>query len=145
PARRYRGRHPRAGNGLQRDRDAPGAERGGPRRLGEAQGMTPLEAAYPQPVHGQNFYALDRNLVAALTRSAPELLARHGDVLHKVGAWVGNEADAEAAYTDRFAPPVLEPYDAQGLLVNRIRHNPKWEETVKTATRLGFVGLNYGP
>ena len=42
--------------------------------------------------------------------------------------WVRTEVDAQANYTDRYAPPALETYDRNGDLVNRIVSNRWYEE-----------------
>lgn len=106
--------------------------------------MTALDALYPRPLRGQNLFLLDRNLVAHLARRLPHDAERFRTSLESFGAWVGGAADEEAEYTDRFAPPVLEPYDREGKLVNHIRTNPLWDATSREAYRRGMVGLNYG-
>lgn len=91
-----------------------------------------------------NFFECDVNFQAAIAARAPDSLNRWRDALSSFGAWTATEAEREADYTDRFAPPLLEPYDGAGQLVNRIRLNPMWEETAREAYRRGMVGLNYG-
>ncbi len=98
---------------------------------------------YERQTRGQNFYALDTNLQALLGRIAPEVLARWQDRLSEFGAWVGGELDEEAEYTDRFGRPVLEAFDRDGELTNRVRINPQWESASRQVYRLGAVGLNY--
>ncbi len=98
---------------------------------------------YERQTRGQNFYALDANLQALLGRIAPEALARWQDRLSEFGAWVGGELDEEAEYTDRFGRPVLEAFDRDGELTNRVRMNPQWEAASRQVYRLGAVGLNY--
>ena len=93
---------------------------------------------------GQNFYALDANLRSVLARLAPDALAKWGDTLSDFGAWVGSAVDEEAEFTDREARPVLETYDRNGEVVNRIRYNPIWREISAEAYRRGVVGLSYG-
>ncbi len=93
---------------------------------------------------GQNFYVADANLRGVLSRLAPEALARWQGTLSDFGAWVGGAVDEEAEFTDREARPVLETYDRDGEVVNRIRYNPVWRETSAEAYRRGVVGLNYG-
>ncbi len=106
--------------------------------------MTALAALYPRIVRGQNLFLLDGNLQSHFARNLPAAAARFRPVLESFGAWAGGAADEEAEYTDRFAPPVLEPYDRDGRLVNHIRVNPLWEAASREAYRRGMVGLNYG-
>lgn len=98
---------------------------------------------YESETRGQNFYDLDVNLQAVLRRRTPVDPARWGGTLADFGAWVGSEVDAQAAYTDRHGKPALETYDRDGETVNRIVHNPAWEQTSAEAYRRGVVGLNY--
>jgi acyl-CoA dehydrogenase len=100
--------------------------------------------AFEVQTRGQNFYLADANLRAVLARLAPAALAKCDHVLADFGAWVGSAVDAEAEFTDREARPVLETYDRDGEVVNRIRYNPVWQETSAEAYRRGVVGLNYG-
>lgn len=106
--------------------------------------MTALAALYPQFLRGQNLFRLDGNLQSHFARTLPSVLASFRPTLESFGAWVGREADEEAEYTDRFAPPVLEPYDREGRLVNYIRTNPLWDAASREAYARGMVGLNYG-
>ena len=41
--------------------------------------------------------------------------------------WVLSEVDAQANYTDRYAPPSLETYDRNGEVVNRVVSNPLYD------------------
>src|SRR5262249_44348408 len=92
-----------------------------------------------------DFYGSDRSLQDLLRMAAPELLARRGDELAAFGRWVGSEADEAAAFTDRTAPPRLEPAGegedaAAGLIVN-----PRYAAVHRDVYRHGIVALNYGP
>ena len=98
---------------------------------------------YERSTRGQNFYELDRNLRDVLERIAPEAQTRWQGTLSDFGAWVGGAVDEEADYTDRFAPPVLEPYDRDGERINRIRYNPMWEAVSREVYQRGIVGLNH--
>lgn len=93
---------------------------------------------------GSNFYLTDTNLRRLLGRIAPQELTKHEERLVAFGAWVGGDVDVQAAYTDRYAPPVLETYDRHGTTVNRIVYNPRYEAVHRDVYRHGFVGLNYG-
>jgi alkylation response protein AidB-like acyl-CoA dehydrogenase len=90
-----------------------------------------------------NFFLADRNLLRLLGERAPAAFERWRGTLADFGAWVASDVDKAASYTDRVAPPVLEPYDRDGSLVNRIRHNPAWENVAAEVYRRGAVGLNY--
>jgi alkylation response protein AidB-like acyl-CoA dehydrogenase len=95
-------------------------------------------------VRGANLFTLDAGLTAFLEAEAASALSRHRESLLRFGAFAGGIADEEAAYTDRFAPPLLEPYDRSGALINRIRLNPLAMRTNRDVYALGAVGLNYG-
>lgn len=57
--------------------------------------------------------------------------------------WVLTDVDAQANYTDRFAPPALETYDRNGNTVNRVVSNPLYEAQHQECYRRGIVGLPY--
>src|SRR5271165_5484407 len=57
--------------------------------------------------------------------------------------WVLSEVEAQANYTDRYAPPALETYDRNGEVVNRIVANPWYEEQHQEVYRRGIIGLPY--
>jgi acyl-CoA dehydrogenase len=57
--------------------------------------------------------------------------------------WVLTEVDAQANYTDRYAPPALETYDRNGEVVNRIVLNRWYDEQHRDVYRRGIVGLPY--
>lgn len=104
--------------------------------------MAGLEHEFPFPVRGTNLYVLDRNL-KNFWRYAPMDIAPWAAPLERFGQFAGGVADEEAEYTDRFAPPVLEPYDRDGTLVNHIRISPLAERVGREVYELGAVGLNY--
>ena len=91
---------------------------------------------------GRNLYLSDTNLQRLLARVAPALVARHTDHLSTFGAWVGTEVDAAAAYTDRFAPPVLDFTDRDGGLQSSVVCNPRYEAMHRQAYAHGIVSLN---
>ena len=95
--------------------------------------------ATPRPV---NLHTFDPYLDPLLTRRVPTLAAyreRLTDFYH----WASTEVDAQANYTDRYAPPGLETYDRNGEVVNRIVTNPWYEEQHREAYRRGIIGLPY--
>ncbi len=57
--------------------------------------------------------------------------------------WVLTEVDAQANYTDRYAPPAVETYDRNGEVVNRIVANRWYEEQHQELYRRGIIGLPY--
>lgn len=91
-----------------------------------------------------NFFAEDHNLQQALARTDPALLAAERTRLGEFGAWVAGPCDAQADYSSRLAPPVLEASDADGRLITRVRHNPLYEAASRAVYAQGIVGLNYG-
>ncbi|MGH6927634.1 MAG: hypothetical protein ACREEV_04885, partial [Dongiaceae bacterium] len=93
---------------------------------------------------GQNFYLDDANLQRLLRRTAAPLAERCGQRLTAFGTWVGSEVDAAAAYTDRFAPPILEAGDREGKLHYRLICNPRYEAVHRQVYEQGIVGLNHG-
>ena len=53
------------------------------------------------------------------------------------------EVDAQANYTDRYAPPALETYDRNGEVINRIVANRWYDEQHAELYRRGIIGLPY--
>ncbi len=94
---------------------------------------------------GRNFYLEDSNLRRLLTRIAPPLAERWAQRLPAFGAWAATEVDAAAAYTDRFAPPVLAASDRDGELQYRVICNPRYKAAHRRVYEHGIVGLNHGP
>ena len=95
---------------------------------------------------GQNFFLIDPNLQMHLRRSLGEQdYLRALPLLERMGALAGGPIDRQAEYTDRLARPVLETFDRQGNVVNHVRYNPLYEESVRQVYGLGTIGCNYGP
>ncbi len=57
--------------------------------------------------------------------------------------WALTEVDAQANYTDRYAPPAVETYDRNGEVVNRIVANRWYDEQHEELYRRGIIGLHY--
>jgi len=57
--------------------------------------------------------------------------------------WVLFEVDAQANYTDRYAPPSVETYDRQGEVANRIVTNPQYEQQHQELYRRGIIARPY--
>lgn len=92
---------------------------------------------------GRNLYLDDANLRRLLARVSPALADRRAEHLAAFGAWAGTEVDAAAAYTDRFAPPILDIADRDGELLSSVTCNPRYEEMHRQVYRHGIVALNH--
>ena len=57
--------------------------------------------------------------------------------------WVLTDVEAQANYTDRYAPPALQTYDRDGEVVNRIVANPQYDAQHQECYRRGIIGLPY--
>jgi alkylation response protein AidB-like acyl-CoA dehydrogenase len=99
--------------------------------------------AYPPDTEGLNLFTLDRNLRRLLARRAPDLLARFGPTLEAFGAWAGGPLAAQASYTDRYAPPRLEPFGRDGRRLGRVILNPEYVRCHAEAYRRGAIGLAF--
>jgi alkylation response protein AidB-like acyl-CoA dehydrogenase len=102
-------------------------------------------ADYPRTARGTNFFETDTNLIRLLERRAPHVLEAHEGRLSEFGAWAGDTLDRQAEYTDRFAPPRLDPYDIDGNRTGRVVFNPDYLACHAEAYRRGAVGLAYLP
>ena len=63
--------------------------------------------------------SFDPYLEPWLTARVPRM-ADYSAQLADFRDWVLSEVDAQANYTDRYAPPALETYDRNGEVVNRV-------------------------
>jgi alkylation response protein AidB-like acyl-CoA dehydrogenase len=57
--------------------------------------------------------------------------------------WVLTDVDAQANYTDRYAPPALETYDRSGAVANRVVVNPWYDAQHQEIYGRGAIGLPY--
>jgi acyl-CoA dehydrogenase len=57
--------------------------------------------------------------------------------------WVRTDVEAQANYTDRYAPPALEVWDRDGEVINRIVANRWYDEQHAELYRRGMIGLPY--
>jgi alkylation response protein AidB-like acyl-CoA dehydrogenase len=89
---------------------------------------------------GRNSF--DRYLEPWITSRVPQI-ATYTTRLAEFRDWALNEADAQANYTDRYAPPALETYNRNGEIVNRVVINRWYEEQHREAYRRGIIGLPY--
>jgi len=99
---------------------------------------------YPEETHGQNAFDADRDLQRLLARRAPAMLAEHGGRLSDFGAWVGDALEAQATYSDSYAPPRLESHGSDGEPLGRVILNPAYETCHAEAYRRGAIGLAFG-
>jgi alkylation response protein AidB-like acyl-CoA dehydrogenase len=81
---------------------------------------------------------LESWLVARVPR-----MADYSQQLADFHRWVCTEVDAQANYTDRYAPPALETYDRDGEVVNHVVANRWYDEQHQKLYRRGIVGLPY--
>ncbi|HLI63527.1 MAG TPA: acyl-CoA dehydrogenase family protein [Terriglobales bacterium] len=86
--------------------------------------------------------SFDFYLEPLLIARAPRL-AGYSRQLAEFSQWVGTEVEAQANYTDRYAPPQLETYDREGEVINRIICNRWYEEQHAELYRRGIIGLPY--
>ncbi len=89
--------------------------------------------------HSRSF---DPYLEPRLIQRVPAL-AGYSQQLAEFYEWVRTDVDAQANYTDRYAPPALETYDRDGEVVNRIVANRWYEEQHRDLYRRGIIGLPY--
>src|SRR5271165_6952521 len=89
-----------------------------------------------------NLKSFDTYLEPWLLSRVPRM-ADYGTQLAEFRDWVISDVDAQANYTDRYAPPVLETYDRNGEVVNRIVANRWYEEQHRELYRRGIIGLPY--
>ena len=86
--------------------------------------------------------SFDLYLEPWLTAHVPRM-ADYSQQLADFYDWVRTEVDAQANYTDRYAPPALETYDRNGEVVNRIVVNRGYDEQHQELYRRGIIGLPY--
>jgi len=86
--------------------------------------------------------SFDAYLEPYLAARAPRLAA-YSRQLADFHHWILTEVEAQANYTDRYAPPALETYDRDGEVINRIVTNPWYEEQHRELYRRGIIGLPY--
>jgi len=86
--------------------------------------------------------SFDPYLEPWLTARVPAM-ADYTGLLADFHAWVSTEVEAQANYTDRYAPPALETYDRNGEVANRIVLNRWYDEQHAELYRRGIVGLPY--
>ena len=70
-------------------------------------------------------------------------MAEYSRLLTDFARWARIEVDAQANYTDRYAPPALDTYDREGEVVNRIVLNRWYDEQHTEVYRRGIIGLPY--
>lgn len=98
---------------------------------------------YPPRTEGFDAFGWDRDVQRLLARRAPGMMGDHTARLAEFGRWVGGPLDAQAAYTDRYAPPRLETHDRDGERLGRVIHNPAYSACHRDAYRHGVIGLAF--
>ena len=86
--------------------------------------------------------SFDTYLEPMLTRRVPRI-GDYSCQLAEFSAWVHTDVEAQANYTDRYAPPALQTYDRNAEVVNRIVANRWYEEQHSELYRRGIIGLSY--
>jgi len=86
--------------------------------------------------------SFDLYLEPWLTARVPRM-AEYSRQLADFYDWVRTEVDAQANYTDRYAPPALETYDRNGEVVNRVVANRLYDQQHQELYRRGIIGLPY--
>src|SRR5450759_2460547 len=86
--------------------------------------------------------SFDHYLEPWLTARVPRM-AEYSRQLADFYDWVRTEVDAQANYTDRYAPPALETYDRDGEVVNRVVLNRWYDQQHQELYRRGIIGLPY--
>jgi alkylation response protein AidB-like acyl-CoA dehydrogenase len=89
-----------------------------------------------------NSTSFDLYLEPWLTARVPRI-AEYSRQLADFYDWVRTEVDAQANYTDRYAPPALETYDRNGEVVNRVVANRWYDQQHQELYRRGIIGLPY--
>jgi alkylation response protein AidB-like acyl-CoA dehydrogenase len=89
-----------------------------------------------------NHHSFDPYLEPWLTARAPRL-ADYSQQLADFRYWVYTEVDAQANYTDRYAPPALETYDRDGEVINHVVVNRLYDDQHQEVYRRGIIGLPY--
>ena len=70
-------------------------------------------------------------------------LRKYAQQLLSFQQWALASVDAQANYTDRYAPPALQTYDRNGEIVNRVVTHAQYDEQHQEAYRRGIIGLPY--
>lgn len=106
-------------------------------------GLRPA-SRWPVSPDGVNLYDVDLNLQTFLEQ---ENIGLDRDMLSAFGAWVSGPLEAQARYSDRFAPPrdvdVLTTAGVPGAKTKKIIFNPAYLEVQREVYRQGAIGLAY--
>jgi acyl-CoA dehydrogenase len=94
-------------------------------------------------VRGTNFFDADNALQAYLSDNLEGFESHWKSALSDFGAFVANEVDQQAEYSDRYFRPKLEHYEQGGKYHSRIIYNRYWTDVSREVYRRGIVGLNY--
>jgi alkylation response protein AidB-like acyl-CoA dehydrogenase len=94
-------------------------------------------------VRGTNFFDADKELQAHLSDNLEGFENRWKSTLSAFGAFVANDVDQQAEYSDRHFRPKLEHYQEDGRYHSRVIYNRYWTDVSRDVYRHGIVGLNY--
>ncbi len=97
----------------------------------------------PKSLKGFNYFDGDTLLQDFLAETIPDSFNNYKTKLSLFGEWVGSEVEEAADYSNRYAPPVLQPYNKDGEKTNNIIFNPLYEKTHKEAYKKGVIGLAF--
>jgi len=89
-----------------------------------------------------NHHSFDPYLEPWLPARAPRL-ENYSQQLADFRYWVYTDVDAQANYTDRYAPPALETYDRDGEIINHVVVNRLYDDQHQEVYRRGIIGLPY--
>ena len=95
------------------------------------------------PIHVKNFFDVDRALQDYLSEHLEGFESKWKSVLREFGAFVANDVDLQAEYSDRHFRPKLEHLEQNGRYISKIIYNRYWTDVSREIYRRGIVGLNY--
>jgi acyl-CoA dehydrogenase len=95
------------------------------------------------PIHVKNFFDVDRALQDYLSVHLEGFESNWKSVLREFGAFVANDVDLQAEYSDRHFRPKLEHLEQSGRYISKIIYNRYWTDVSREIYRRGIVGLNY--
>jgi len=94
-------------------------------------------------VRGANFFEADIGLQDYLCDHVESFENKWKSTLSDFGAFVANDVDQQAEYTDRYFRPKLEHREDGGKYHSKVIYNKFWIDVSRELYRRGIVGLNY--
>src|SRR5439155_17631329 len=89
------------------------------------------------------FFETDTGLQAYLCDQVASFESKWKSTLRDFGAFVANDVDQQAEYSDRHFRPKLEHFEEGGTYRSKIIYNRFWTDVSRDVYRTGIVGLNY--